>query len=265
MRAVGARSEADVMTFFPNVLSENVGAERRSLPRPGGTRGAEEARAMRTAERTRLIARRRNLPAEERRRLSGRIQSLVLSDARWRAARVVALYVAANGEVETGLLLDSAWAAGKTVLLPRCLPRDPADPPEAGGRMEFVACSSREDLVPGRYGLLEPGPACRRVAGAETPDAIALPDLAVLPAVGLRPDGARLGYGGGYYDRAFSRPGWGGTPRLALIYAFQLVAFPVDERDASAWPDVAAHGYATENELAWLQDHFFLDAPRADR
>lgn len=255
------------MTFFPKLPSENAGADRRALSRPCGTDGSGEARAMRAAERKRLIALRRNLPAEERRRLSGRIQSLVLADAGWRAARVVALYAAANGEVDTDLLLDAAWSEGKTVLLPRCLSRDPAepaDPSTAGGRMEFVACSRREDLVPGHYGLLEPGPACRRVAGA-SPEAIPLPDLAVLPAVGLRPDGARLGYGGGYYDRAFSRPGWGKTPRLALIYAFQLVAFPDDERDADACPDVAAHGYATENALVWLHDHFFLDAPRADR
>lgn len=216
----------------------------------------EAVRAARAEARARLLALRRGLPAEERRRLSGRMQSLVLADSRWRAARTVALYVAVRGEAGTEQLLDAAWSAGKTVLLPRCLPADPADPPEAGGRMDFVVCSCREELVPGRYGLAEPGPACQRVASAcpgAAPDRAPLPDLAVFPAVGLRPDGARLGYGGGYYDRAFSRPGWTSVPRLALIYACQLAWFPAGgDRDARACPDVAVHGYATEEKLLWL-------------
>ena len=212
----------------------------------------EAAREVRAKTRARLIALRRGLPAEERRRLSGRIQSLALADGRWRAARTVALYVAVRGEVSTERLLDAAWSAGKTVLLPRCLPPDPHDPPEAGGRMEFLVCSRREELVPGRYGLLEPGPACQRVAcSGAVSDRAPLPDLAVFPAVGLRSDGARLGYGGGYYDRAFSRPGWSAVPRLALIYACQLAWFPVDG-DRDACPDLAVHGYATEERLLWL-------------
>ncbi len=218
---------------------------------------AQGVREAKAAERARLLAMRRGLPAVEKERLSNRIQELVLADRRWREARAVVLYMAIRGEVSTERLLDAAWMAGKTVFLPRCLPRDPLEPPSAGGRMELVVCPDRDSLFPGAFGVPEPGPHC---TDKVPEDGSGLPDLAIVPVVGLRPDGARLGYGGGYYDRAFSRPAWIDIPRLALAYGFQLASFPVNRdtcgNDASGpgtlLPDVVMHGYATEEGLLWL-------------
>ena len=73
-----------------------------------------------------------------------------------------------------------------------------------------------------------------------------LPDLILVPAVGISPAGARLGYGKGFYDRLLALPGWGGAKRLALVHSLQLAAFP-------AGPQVfPMHGYAAEKELIWL-------------
>lgn len=214
---------------------------------------AQAVREAKAVERARLLALRRELPAGEKRRLSDCIQDLVLADRRWSEAQSVVLYMAIRGEVSTERLLDAAWAAGKTVFLPRCLPRDPDEVPTAGGKMELVACPDRDSLVPGAFGVREPGPHCTNSIPEEGPG---LPDLVIVPVVGLRPDGARLGYGGGYYDRAFSRPAWADIPRLALAYGFQLAPFPVipgtGEASGSVPSDVFVHGYATEEGLIWL-------------
>lgn len=67
-----------------------------------------------------------------------------------------------------------------------------------------------------------------------------------VPAVGISPAGARLGYGKGFYDRLLALPGWGGAKRLALVHSLQLAAFPAGPLD------IPMHGYATEKELIWL-------------
>lgn len=165
-----------------------------------------------------LISLRRNLPEDTALALSERIQARVLDLPAWREARVVALYVAVRREVSTERLLDAAWKDDKTVLLPRCLP------PEYGeGIMEFAACSGRKTLVSASFGLLEPDDTC--------PPVRVPPDLIIVPAVGISPTGARLGYGKGFYDRLLALPGWSGVPRIALAYGFQIADFPAEPRD----------------------------------
>ncbi len=68
----------------------------------------------------------------------------------------------------------------------------------------------------------------------------------LIPAVGISPQGARLGYGKGFYDRILALPGWNAARRLALVHAFQIADFPAGPLD------VPVHGYATEKELVWL-------------
>lgn len=214
---------------------------------------------IRNAVRAELLRRRKALdPAEEQRR-SAAVQRRVLGLPEWLDAATVALYVAARKEVSTDLLLEDAWKRGKDVLLPRCLP------PCAGeGLMEFVLCRNAGELKAGAFGLLEPGPSCpalpregwtgRDFSGAFVPPsqtgvdgrAWRLPDLILVPAVGISPAGARLGYGKGFYDRLLALPGWSAARRLALVHGFQIADFP------SGPFDMPMHGYATEKELVWL-------------
>lgn len=185
-----------------------------------------------------LLAQRSALAPSEAARLSALIAQRLLLERCWREAHLVALYVAARNEVSTEVLLDAAWNSGKRVLLPRCLP-----PEQGKGLMEFALCRGRNDLVSGAYGLSEPGPQCPvwPLAGEAR-----YPDLMLVPAVGVSPVGARIGYGKGYYDRLLARPGWKDVPRIGLVYRFQVVSFPADPKD------VPLHGYLTEKELQWL-------------
>ena len=183
----------------------------------------------RNALRSELMRARKALAPAEWERHSAAVQRRVLALPEWREARTVAMYVAVRNEISTDEIIRRAWAEGKQVLLPRCLP------PSAGeGIMEFVLCRGYDELAPGAFGLSEPGPACPP-----------LPRTGWARAVGISPAGARLGYGKGFYDRLLALPGWGGAKRLALIHSLQIAAFPAGPLD------IPMHGYATEKELIW--------------
>ena len=82
-----------------------------------------------------------------------------------RAERVFC-YVSLPGEVETRPLIGKLLSQGRAVLVPRC---------RAGGEMDLVPISSLDDLTPGAYGILEPGPDLTSTGE--------MPDLAVVPAL----------------------------------------------------------------------------------
>ena len=65
-------------------------------------------------------------------------------------------------------------------------------PTEMGYEMGFRRFRLGDPLVPGPFGIREPGDVAPRVE----------PDVLLLPMLGFDPAGVRLGYGGGYFDRA---------------------------------------------------------------
>ncbi len=97
------------------------------------------------------------------------------------------------------------------------------------------------DLVSGPTGLLEPP------AGApeEVP---AAGDAAVVPGVAFDRTGARLGRGGGFYDRAFP-PGAADAPLLVgFAHSFQVV-----ERVPCESHDRRMDAIVTENGMVWVE------------
>lgn len=123
-------------------------------------------------------------------------------------ARCVAAYVSANGEPDTGALLDALRDRGTRVLLPVLGP---------GLARCWGEYTGRGDLAhhaPGRP--LEPS---GEVLG---PESLADADAVIAPALAVDRLGIRLGQGGGWYDRALQhrRPG---VPVFAMIHQAELV------------------------------------------
>ena len=154
--------------------------------------------------RTSGLARRAARSPRERADAADALADALAAAPELRAAGTVAAYVPLAEEPGAGRL--PAALPGR-VLLPVV--------PARGRELSWAVAAG--DLVPGRFGLLEPG-GPRLPAGA-----LAEADVVVVPALAVAADGTRLGRGGGYYDRALAhaRPG---AVLVAVVFDDELVA-----------------------------------------
>ena len=146
----------------------------------------------------------------------------------WQNAESVFCFVGALHEPDTMPILQGALSAGKQLLVPRI-----AGP----GQMQLVPLQSLDQLQPGAFGILEPGQALPAVpAGSGV-------QLAVLPCLAAARSGARLGHGGGYYDRFLAN--YSGR-RLILcpeaLLAQSLPTGPLDEPAQAVLTEKALYG-----------------------
>jgi 5-formyltetrahydrofolate cyclo-ligase len=131
-----------------------------------------------------LRQRRRALsPAQQRDAADGVIQQIT-AIRHWHEAQCIGLYLAADGEVDTGPLAKLGRAASKELFLPVI---------RADNSLAFAVWEQGATLRPNRFGIPEPG--------SERREATHL-DLLIVPLVGWDRSGGRLGMGGGFYDRS---------------------------------------------------------------
>lgn len=161
-----------------------------------------------------MRARRRALSRPRQAAAAQRLAAAVAGSALFRTSRHIALYVAADGEIDPSPVCRRACALGKSVYLPRLHPLDKQ-------RMDFAAYRPGDPLRRNRYGIPEP----QRKARLLPPWRLG---LVLLPLVAFDSRGNRLGMGGGFYDRTFARDSRGLRGRLpglaGLAHAIQEVA-----------------------------------------
>src|SRR5690606_24443844 len=146
----------------------------------------------------------------------------------------VALYVAADGEIDPSPIAQQLWKMNKHCYLPVLHPIKPR-------LLWFVRYTADTPLKPNRFGIPEPDPFQNHQLPAN------LLDTALLPLVGFDRSGARLGMGAGFYDCtfAFKQQKQKGRPYLiGLAHACQEV-----EKLASASWDIPLHGIASDKEM----------------
>jgi len=156
------------------------------------------------------------------------------SSSAFKTVRHVAGYVSVDRELDPQPLLQRALEAGKSVYLPRI---------KETNAMEFVAWRAGDPLRNNRFGIPEPSARDAAVFAAEALD------LVLVPLLGFDMRGNRLGFGGGFYDRAFAFRRLKGAPPFLCGYAYD--GQHCDELEVAEW-DVALDAIVTPSGL-----HFF--------
>lgn len=150
-----------------------------------------DIRPVKTALREKYKQWRRDLTKAEKYDADTRILERVCDLWQYQRNDTVLTYVSTAIEVDTIALIKRAWADGKRVAVPRCVP---------GTReMEFFYIESMDQLSAGTFGVLEPIPErCELLTDVSK-------GLCLVPALSYDWRGFRLGYGKGYYDRFLAR------------------------------------------------------------
>ena len=113
------------------------------------------------------------------------IHERVLLLPEWQQATCVAITLAFRNECDTRMLIEQAWQEDKTVLIPKVV----------GDEMVFYEYRPEDQLQQNQMGIAEPTDSARRASLDQA-------EFCLVPGRAYRRDGYRLGWGGGYYDRA---------------------------------------------------------------
>ena len=133
---------------------------------------------------------------------SARLGELFRESEAYRNAKSIYGYLPYNQEVRTTPMLRQAQLDGKRVAVPKCY----------GDEMRFIWLDDLGRVEKGYANIPEPiddGPI------ADDPTALVL-----MPGLAFDPEGHRIGYGGGFYDKFLAKEM---HPTLALCYDFQML------------------------------------------
>lgn len=160
-----------------------------------------------------MRAERAELGPARRRLLEARVEAHALGLPEVQEAGTVLLFYAFGDEVGTRVLSRRLHERGKRLLLPFL----------RGEEMAIAEVRVGDPLVETAYGPREPA---REVEVA--PDEV---EVAIAPGLAFDRRGARLGYGGGHYDRFLLRLG-PGSVTVGLAFAFQVIEeLPLEGHD----------------------------------
>ena len=139
------------------------------------------------ALRREIAAQKRALSPAQIEAASADLTAQLLAHPLFRAARSLYAYLSYNQEVRTLPLIRQAQALGKRVAVPKVFGET---------EMRFLWLDDPARIAPGAYGIPEPVD-----DGPEADDPAA---LVLMPGLAFDPQGHRLGYGGGFYDRTLA-------------------------------------------------------------
>ena len=156
-----------------------------------------------SALRKEIREKKRAMTDEQINAASAELMRMFLATDLYRQAKSVYGYLPYNQEVRTVPILEQAIRDGKRVAVPKV----------CGDEMKFLWMEDLSAVSKGYAGIPEPtadGPV------ADDPTALVL-----MPGLAFDPQGHRIGYGGGFYDKFLAAEP--NHPTLALCYAFQMM------------------------------------------
>lgn len=155
------------------------------------------------ALRAEIRAKKRAMTAQEIEKKSAALAKAFYETAEYKNAKTIYGYLPYNQEVRTTQMLAHALADGKQVAVPKVY----------GDEMKFILLSDLSQVAKGYAGIPEPI--------ADGPVAADPTALVLMPGLAFDPEGHRLGYGGGFYDKFLAAEP--DHPTLALCYDFQML------------------------------------------
>jgi 5-formyltetrahydrofolate cyclo-ligase len=170
----------------------------------------QSAPSVKQALRKRIIAQREQLPADTRAAQNAAITARLMQLPEYQQADTVLGYMNFGAEFASELWIQQALAEGKKLALPRVNRHT--------NQLDLYWVDDLENqLESGLWGIREPV-----VARCERLTSLNEVEFALLPGVAFTRNGARLGYGGGYYDKLLAR--MTNQPTLtAAAFALQIV------------------------------------------
>ncbi|MFB5609951.1 MAG: 5-formyltetrahydrofolate cyclo-ligase [Nitrosarchaeum sp.] len=128
----------------------------------------------------------------------------------FKTAHKIGAYYPIGSEILTQDIMQEALSEGKEIFLPKVI----------GKNIEFRKIESFDNLENGSFDIMEPRNECPRDNNL---------DIILVPTVGISPNGVRLGYGHGFYDRFLAE---NKIKTISLTYEKQIVKnIPKSEHD----------------------------------
>jgi len=179
----------------------------------GESNSHEDIAQRKATLRSALRQRRRALSGNHQLSAANAVATTVAQLPNWPQARSIAIYFAADGELDPSKVAEQARRDNKQVFLPVITPAD---------TLAFHRWDAGAALTTNRYGIPEP------LDGAEI--GASEIDCIFVPVVGWDLSGGRLGMGGGYYDRSLR--GIAAATLVGLAHdCQQLASIPMEQWD----------------------------------
>lgn len=168
------------------------------------------------------LAVRNAMSEEEVQEKSGHIVEWLLASDWYPDAKEIFVYFPLGNEADCRKFMEQAWQDGKRIALPRT---------REGFQMDFFYVDSFRQLAEGAFHVKEPVDGCIPAIPEKQP--------VIVPGSVFGRNGARYGYGKGYYDRFFASHPY--LKRYAVCYENQL-----EDMLEAGFYDVPMHRIYTE-------------------
>ncbi len=141
---------------------------------------------------------------------SGKIQNRLKKIYAFKNSQKIGVYYPIGSEILTQDIIQELLSNAKEVFLPKVI----------GDKMEFRKITDFSSLERGNFDIMEPKDGCQADNKL---------DVILIPTVAITPEGVRLGYGHGFYDRFLAE---NKTTTISLTLEKQIVKnIPRTEHD----------------------------------